>query len=272
MPEKPEVITVAKTLSNKILGKKITNCNIYWDNIIAYPTTDLFKKKIIEQTIHNIDTRGKFIRIELDNDYLLVHLRMEGKFFFRKIGESLDKHSHVEFILDNSEAMRYNDVRKFGKMYLIKKEDIDKVKPLSELGLEYNDPNLTKEYLYNKIHNKKLPIKTVLLDQSIITGIGNIYVDEILFKSKINPTRKANLVSIDDCDNIIKATIKTLTEAIKLGGTTIRSFTSSEGVTGLFQNKLLVHGQGVCPICKSNICKIRVGGRGTYYCPKCQSK
>ena len=111
-----------------------------------------------------------------------------------------------------------------------------------------------------------------MLDQSIITGIGNIYVDEILFMSMINPTRKANLVSIYDCDNIIKATIKTLTEAIKLGGTTIRSFTSSEGVTGLFQNKLLVHGQGVCPICKYNICKIRVGGRGTYYCPKCQSK
>lgn len=272
MPEKPEVITVAKSLENNILNKKITSCNIYWDNIIAYPTVKEFKERIIGEAIHNITTRGKFIVILLDHYSLLIHLRMEGKFIFRKVGEELGKHEHVEFILNDKISFRYMDVRKFGKMYLIEKDKVNNVKPLSTLGLEFDDHALTKEYLYEKIHKKALPIKTVLLDQKIITGIGNIYDDEILFLSSINPLRKANEVSLKECDLIINNTNKVLKEAIKKGGTTIRSFTSSEGVHGLFQHELLVHGKKdeLCPKCGTMIKKIQVGGRGTYYCPKCQ--
>lgn len=272
MPEKPEVITVANTLKDKLIGKKITGCNIYWDNIIAYPSTDEFKKKIIEQKINDIKTRGKFIVMTLDNDSLLIHLRMEGKFTFRKINDDRNKHEHVEFILNKEISFRYHDVRKFGKMYLIPTKDLEKVKPLCDLGLEFDDKNLTKEYLYKKIHNKKLPIKTVLLDQSIITGIGNIYDDEILFMSKISPLRKASDITLEECDLIIKNCREVLRKAIKLGGTTIRSFTSSEGVHGLFQNELLVHSKGgkPCPVCGNILLKTRVGGRGTHYCATCQ--
>ena len=101
MPEKPEVMTVVKSLIPKVVGKKITGCNIYWDNIIAYPTSDEFKKEIINQKINDIKTRGKFIVMELDDYSLLCHLRMEGKFFFRKVGDPLNKHEHVELILDD---------------------------------------------------------------------------------------------------------------------------------------------------------------------------
>lgn len=272
MPEKPEVITVSNSLRPKLVGKVITGCNVYWDNIIAYPTTDEFKRKVIGQKILDVTTRGKFIKVLLDRDVLLIHLRMEGKFFFRKVSDPIVKHEHVEFILDEDTSFRYHDVRKFGKMYLISKEMVGKVKPLSELGLEFDDSNLTKEYLYEKIHGKKLPIKTVLLDQSIITGIGNIYDDEILFRSKISPCRKSCDVSLGECDLIIKNTRLVLSEAIKKGGTTIKSFTSSEGVHGLFQNELLVHGKknAKCPVCGSRIEVCRIGGRGTYYCTKCQ--
>ena len=157
-------------------------------------------------------------------------------------------------------------------MYLIPIEETYKVKPLSELGLEYDDSNLTKDYLYNKIHNKSLPIKTVLLDQSIITGIGNIYDDEILFMSGINPNRKSCDITKNECDKIINNTREVLNKAIKLGGTTIKSFTSSEGVHGLFQNELLVHGKSgsSCPVCGCIIEKTRIGGRGTSFCSKCQ--
>ena len=252
MPEKPEVMTVVNSLIPKIVGRKITGCNIYWDNIIAYPTTNEFRKKIINQKINNIKTKGKF--------------------FFRKVGDPLNKHEHVELILDDSISFRFHDVRKFGKMYLINKEDTYKVKPLSELGLEYYDFNLTKEYLYEKIHNKKLPIKTVLLDQSIITGIGNIYDDEVLFMSGISPNRKANLITKNECQKIIDNTRIILDKAVEKGGTTIKSFTSSEGVHGLFQNELLVHGKAgsKCPKCGNVIQKTRIGGRGTHYCKKCQ--
>ena len=271
MPEKPEVMTVCSVLKNRIVGKTITGCNIYWDNIIATDIND-FKKNIINEKINSITSRGKFIVIELDNYYLLIHLRMEGKFTFRDIGSEIEKHEHVELILDNEISWRYRDVRKFGKMYLIEKDKLNDTPPISKLGYDYYDKELNKNYLYENIHNKKLPIKTVLLDQSIICGIGNIYDDEILFLSNINPLRKSCNVKLNECDKIIVNTRKVLDEAVKAGGTTIKSFTSSEGVHGLFQNKLLVHGKagGKCPVCKTEIKKIKVGGRGTYYCPKCQ--
>ena len=134
--------------------------------------------------------------------------------------------------------------------------------------------NLTPSYLKEKYKNKKLPIKTVLLDQSIITGIGNIYADEILFLSKINPLEKASNLNDEQLSKIITNTKNVLEKAIKEGGTTIRSYTSEEGVTGLFQNELYVHQREneECRICKTIIKKIKVGGRGTYYCEKCQQK
>ena len=272
MPEKPEVITVVNSLKERVLGRKITGCNVTHDNIIAYPVSEEFKKQVIGQKINDITTRGKWIVMMLDRDSLLVHLRMEGKFMFRKKGESLSKHEHVEFILDDDISFRFHDVRKFGKMHLIPKEQVYEVEPLSEMGKEFYDDALTKEYLYEAIHKKRLPIKTVLLDQSIICGIGNIYDDEILFMSKISPLRKACDVSLEECDTIIKNTRIVLEKAIKLGGTTIKSFTSSEGVHGLFQNELLVHGKGgqKCPVCSNTLEKIKVGGRGTHYCLNCQ--
>ena len=272
MPEKPEVITVVNNLIPRIVHRTITGCNVYWDNIIATPDVATFKKLITNQKINNITTRGKFIVMELDDYSLLIHLRMEGKFFFRKVGDNINKHEHVEFILDNDISFRFHDVRKFGKMYLIKKEDTYKVKPLCDLGLEYNDLDLTGNYLFDKFKNKKLPIKSVLLDQSIITGIGNIYDDEVLFLSGISPFRRACDIKLSECDKIIKNTNIVLDKAIKLGGTTIKSFTSSEGVHGLFQNELLVHGKGgsKCPKCNSTLLKTKINGRGTHYCEKCQ--
>ena len=164
------------------------------------------------------------------------------------------------------------DTRKFGKMYLIRKDDIDKIGPLVELGLEPWDDNLTCQYLLDKYKKKKLPIKSVLLDQGIIVGIGNIYVDEILFLSKINPLKKCNLITKEEANNIIKYTKEVLEAAIKKGGSTIRTYSSVDGVHGLFQNELLVHGKDNdnCPECGGKISKIRVGGRGTYFCPNCQ--
>ena len=272
MPEKPEVITVSKVLERRIIGKKIDGVDVYWDNIIATPDVNSFKEKIKGQVINSVTTRGKFIVVYLDDYSLLFHLRMEGKFFFRIKGDALNKHEHVVFRFDDFTEMRFHDVRKFGKIYLIDKEDTYKIAPLSLLGYEYNDEKLNSSYLMSRFKNKKLPIKSVLLDQSIITGIGNIYDDEILFLSRINPYKSACHLSAEDCSNIIKNTDIVLNKAIKLGGTTIKSFTSSEGVHGLFQNELLVHGKKgeLCPVCKLEIVKVVIGGRGTYYCPNCQ--
>lgn len=272
MPELPEVETVKEALKLRLNKRKIIKARILWDNIIAYPSKEKFIKEIANQCINDVKRRGKFLIFDLDDYYLLSHLRMEGKYFFKNKNDIINKHEHVIFELDNDTELRYMDTRKFGKMYLIKKDDIDKIGPLVELGLEPWDDKLTYEYLLDKYKNKKLPIKSVLLDQSIIVGIGNIYADEILFLSRINPLKKCNLITSDEANRIIKYTREVLEAAIKKGGTTIKSYSSVDGVHGLFQNELFVHGKdnGTCPECHTKIEKIKVGGRGTYYCPKCQ--
>ena len=274
MPEKPEVITVARKLETKLLNRKIINVEVLYKRIIETPSVEEFVKKIVGQTIHSITTRGKWIVFELDADYMLAHLRMEGKFFFRKKGDTINKHEHVIFRMDNDEEFRFSDPRKFARLLLIKKENLYSSKPYNELGYEPWDKLLTSTYLKEKLSSKRLPMKSILLDQSIIAGIGNIYADEILFLSNINPNTRPSMLNDKDFNNIIINTIKVLDKAVLEGGTTIRSYTSEEGVTGRFQNSLNVHAKKdeACPICKTPIIKIRVGGRGTYYCPKCQKE
>lgn len=270
MPELPEVETVKNVLKKQVLNKQIKKADIYWHNIIAYPKIDEFKKEIKNQKINDILRRGKWLMFELDDYFLLSHLRMEGKYFIRNTQDEINKHEHVIFTFTDNSQLRYHDTRKFGKMYLIEKDKVFSTKPLNELGLEPWDEKLTIDYLKDKFNKK--PIKTQLLDQSIITGIGNIYADEILFLSKINPEKEGNKLTKKNLGNIIKNTKTILESAIKQGGTTIKSYTSSEGVHGMFQTELLVHTKDICPICKTEIEKIVVGGRGTYYCPKCQKK
>lgn len=272
MPEKPEVITVSKVLERKIIHKKISKVDVYWDNIISMPDVNQFKKILESQEILNIGTRGKFLVILLTDYYLLVHLRMEGKFMFRKKEDVLSKHEHVVFTFSDGIEMRYHDVRKFGKMYLVEKDRLYIDTPLKDLGYEFDDEKLTSDYLLEKFKKKNKFIKTVLLDQSIITGIGNIYDDEILFMSHISPYKKACELSREECKEIIKNAGIVLNRAIEMGGTTIKSFTSEEGVHGLFQNELLIHGKKDenCPVCNREIIKDKIDGRGTYYCPNCQ--
>ena len=272
MPELPEVETVKNTLKKQILNKKIKQVIIYHPNTIEYPSTEELQHQIINETIKDIKRRGKWLMFELDNYYLLSHLRMEGKYFIRNSKEEKLKYELVTFEFQDQTTLRYCDMRKFGKMHLLPKDTINEVPPLNELGLEPWDNHLTQTYLKEKWNKKTLPIKTALLDQTVIVGIGNIYADEILFLSNLNPLKKANTLTTKERENIIINTRKVLEQAIKDGGTTIRSYTSSEGVHGRFQQQLLVHNQEnkECQNCHTKIIKIKVGGRGTYYCPTCQ--
>lgn len=270
MPELPEVETVKNGLKNYCLNKTIENVIINHNNIIANISADQFKEKIKNQTILSFDRKGKFIIIHLSNSTLLVHLRMEGKFKFDKA--LLDKHSHVIFNFTDNNVLIYHDVRKFGKIYYFEKDiDIYSQLPLSKLGLEPMEVN-DDLYLYNKFKKVKLPIKAALLDQSILAGIGNIYADEICFACKISPFKEASLLTIEECNLIVKEASRILNEAILMGGSTIKSFQSSHGVDGLFQQRLLVYGKEnqQCINCKTLIIKTFIRQRGTHYCPNCQ--
>ncbi len=272
MPELPEVETVKNTLKELILNKRIESVDIYYERIIQNVSTDYFKESLKGERFVDIDRYGKYLIIILEKHIIVSHLRMEGKYFL-KGKEEKAKHEHVIFNLENGETLRYDDTRKFGVMYLFDTTDVSEVRkldPLNKLGLEPFDKELDAAYLINKTKKMKGPIKRVLLDQSVICGLGNIYVDEVLFMARLHPEEDIKKLTIDDFNNIIKASIEVLNKAIKLGGTTIRSFVSSNHASGLFQNELLVHTKETCPKCLGKIEKIRVGGRGTYYCPNCQ--
>ena len=274
MPELPEVETVKNSLKELVIGKTINEIIINYGRIIQTDRTE-FQTKLVGQTIIDIKRKGKYL-IFIFSKYLMVsHLRMEGKYFLKAEDEEVSKHDHIIFKFTDHTELRYNDTRKFGVMYLYPQMELEKLyqmDPLNKLGLEPFDEGFTLDYLKEKFKNNHRPIKTTLLDQSIISGLGNIYADEVVFMAKLNPNDDTSDLSDEDIANIITSSKEVLQKAINLGGTTIRSFVNSHAATGLFQNELLVHTKENCPCCGLKIKKIFVGGRGTYFCPHCQKK
>ncbi len=270
MPELPEVRTVKNALKKQIVGRTIKNILYRYDGIIRSDKNE-FKDILIGKTFTDVDNFGKWLYLKLDDYTILSHLRMEGKYYIKPSTEEYEKHEHIIFNLDDGSDLRYKDVRKFGIMYLVKTKDISSVNEIAKLGIE-PDKDLTKEYIYNKIHNSNKTIKELLLDQTIINGFGNIYVDEVLFASHILPTRLGNTITIDECERIKVEGSRIIKKATECLGTTIRSYTSSLGVEGTYQKYLKVHTRAnqKCLTCGELVLKTRVGGRGTYFCPKCQ--
>ena len=263
--------TVRQTLKRKILRKKIKNVNVLYERMIESDINE-FKNNLIGLEFSDILRKGKWLLFEIGDYYLCSHLRMEGKYFIKNHDEEINKHEHVIFTFTDNTELRYHDTRKFGRMNLVLKKDIDSVEGVRKQGIEPIDSNLSKEYLYDAFKKKRLPMKTLLLDQTIISGLGNIYADEVLFASKINPLKLGNEITLDECQRIVDSSKLIIEEAIKCGGTTIKSYTSSLGVTGRFQQNLMAHKREneQCKNCDSIIKRIVVGGRSTYYCENCQ--
>lgn len=271
MPEIAEVETVRNTLKKRILNKPIKSINVRYTKMIE-SNLEEFKKVLVGRSFLDIKRRGKWLIFDLGDYYLLSHLRMEGKYFIKNHEEELNKHEHVIITFIDDTDLRYHDTRKFGRMNLIKKEELATAEEIAKQGLEPGDENLTAKYLIDKFKKKRLPIKTVLLDQTIISGLGNIYANEVLFAAGIDPLKKACDVSLEEASRIVTESNRIIKAAIKMGGTTIKSYTSSLGVTGRFQQYLCVHKREGMPClkCGTTILNMKVNGRSTYFCPKCQ--
>ncbi|MGD9909117.1 MAG: DNA-formamidopyrimidine glycosylase [Candidatus Izemoplasmatales bacterium] len=273
MPELPEVETVRRTLENILVGKSIVKTVVFYDKMLVNKTKEEFDSLLRGKKILKIGRYGKYLIFYIGDMKLISHLRMEGKFFIKPETSEVEKHEHLLFYLDDHTTLRYHDTRKFGTMELLNEFE-ETTSGLLTIGLEPFEEGFTYEYLKKKIGKTNRAIKTVLLDQKNVAGLGNIYVDEVLFLSKIYPEKLASSLKPKEIKEIVKNAKIVLEHAVLLGGSTIRSYTSSLGVTGRFQNELYVHMRKdePCKICGSMILKTRVGGRGTYYCPQCQRK
>lgn len=273
MPELPEVETVRKTLVELVVGKTIKEVTVGWPKIIQHPLEyEQFQDALQGQTIIDVNRKGKFLIFILDDYALVSHLRMEGNYRLKNENDPKDKHTHIIFHFKDGTELRYRDVRKFGTMHLFTKGTEETVPPLSKLGPEPFSNSFTTDYLKEKFAKTERIIKAVLLDQTIVTGLGNIYVDEVLHRAEIHPERKAKSLTDQEIARLREQAAATLQESIAVGGSSVNTYMNSHGLTGSYQEQLLVYGRKgeACLQCGEQIEKIKAAGRGTHFCPNCQ--
>ncbi len=273
MPELPEVETVRRTLERLVVGKTIERVRVLLPRIIRRPSEpEAFERALEGRTIEAVERRGKFIRIVLDGLVLVSHLRMEGRYGLYMQEDEVEKHTHVIFRFTDGSELRYRDVRQFGTMDLFAPGEEFAQGPLHKLGLEPLSDEFTVEALRRLLADRPAKIKPLLLNQEHIVGIGNIYVDESLYRAGIHPERPASSLNKAERERLYEAIRGTLSEAIEAGGSSVKSYVNGQGETGSYQYRLQVYGRKALPCagCGEPIVKTVVGGRGTHFCPKCQ--
>ena len=288
MPELPEVEVVKRSLERNILNLIIKKVKIK-DANLRYKVDKIGLSKLLGKKITKIKRRSKFLIFEIGKTYrLLVHLGMTGKFFFtdnkdNKFKTSFyyflnykkdQKHDRVVFVLNNKQKLIYNDVRKFGFIKIYSSDSITKSQHLTRLGPEPLEKNWNFSYLKKYVFRRERSIKNILMDQKCVSGLGNIYVNEILFLSRIKPVRQATKLKNFEIEKIIKFSKKILNNSIKLGGSTIKDFSSENGKKGDFQQHFKVYGrenQDCSNIdCNSRIIRTVISNRATFFCKDCQ--
>lgn len=272
MPELPEVEQVKKTLYPHVVGKKINAVEVRLPRLIQYPNAEIFAEKLRGRTITSIDRKGKYLRLNLDKDlYLLVHLRMTGALLAVKKMMAEPLYAKIKFVLTGDEDLWFTDIRTFGTLYLIDHND-KSVEGYATLGPEPLSKELTVDYLGAICSKKSAAIKGVILDQKVIAGLGNIYADEALFAAGILPQRPANSLNKADIARLIEAVNAVIAQGIKNHGTTFRNYQDADGNQGDNVKHLFVYGRKgeKCKVCGETLCGLKVAGRGSTYCSKCQ--
>ena len=273
MPEMPEVEIIRRYLDTQVAGKTIMNLDIRLPRMIKWPDVEGFRALVTGRTIKSMNRRGKYLLMELDNDSKVVfHLRMTGRLVYEPTGETSDHHARVIFHLQDGASLVYGDTRTLGTIHGLKPQELGMLKGLAEMGPEPLSAEFTAEYLDKTANQRKVAIKSFLLNQKYIGGIGNIYADEALFLARIHPLRPANSLTQAECSRLWESVNKVIADGIADGGTTFRDYQNGEGGKGSHQEYLYVYGRKgeQCRNCGAVIERITVGGRGTHFCPKCQ--
>ena len=265
MPELPEVETIKRDLLKKVLNKEIIEVKINLSRSLENP-----QNLSICGKIKDIKRLGKYLILHTPNSILLIHLRMTGKLIYHPISSGFDeKHVRVIFYFKEGDCLLFNDVRTFGKIEVLPAQT--SIKELKKLGIDALSNEFDLKTFSDICKAKRKPIKTLLLDQNLIAGIGNIYAMEILFAAKVSPLRISATLNNDELSRIHKHSFEILNLAIKHNGTSISDFRRVDDKTGEFQNFLKVYGKKKCPVCDAELTKIKQGGRSTTFCEHCQT-
>lgn len=269
MPELPEVETIVRDLRHHLVGRRIVAVDIRWPRTVARPASDELAARLVGQQITGTARRGKYLLFPLaSGDTLLVHLRMTGQLHVVDPDHALDQHTHLVLDLDNGQRLIFHDTRKFGRVYLVAHAE----QVVDKLGPEPLDPDFTPQELNRRLAQRKAPIKSLLLDQRVVAGIGNIYADEILFAAAIDPRRPGNSLEFNEVARIHTALRQVLAQAIFDRGSSLANYQRPGGGRGQNQERHRVFRRTCqpCPTCGTPIVRIVLGQRATHFCPRCQ--
>jgi formamidopyrimidine-DNA glycosylase len=270
MPELPEVETIARLLCQgspaqpAIVSRRILGANLLWQRTLAEPSPVEFTARLIGQEIEDVGRRGKFLYLRLSRDWLLFHLRMSGDLLVKPLGAPAETHDRLILTLAGDLQLVFNDARKFGRVWLV--DEVDRV--VGSLGPEPLDESLTSHDLFERLHATHRQLKPLLLDQTFLAGLGNIYVDEALNLAKLHPLTPSNHISELQADRLLTSIRAVLRDGIARNGASIDWVYRG----GDFQNYFRVYQRtGLpCPECGTPIARIVIGQRGTHFCPVCQ--
>ncbi len=270
MPELPEIETTLRGLEPHLRGQRITGAVIRHPHL-RWPIPKNLPKLLRGQTIRSIRRRAKYLLIECGNGTLILHLGMSGSLRILPSDTVIEKHDHFDLLLANGLIMRLRDPRRFGAV-LWYEGDVSQHPLLAQLGPEPLQKDFDAEHLHRATRNKTAAIKFVIMDNHIVVGVGNIYVNEALFRAGIRPQLAASKLSKPRCARLVQTIRETLREAIKLGGSSLRDFVGSDGNPGYFQQHYWVYGRTgePCRACGTVIKQVKQGQRSSFYCPKCQ--
>lgn len=273
MPELPEVETIKRVIEPQIQGRMITKVAVRRPEVAAYPEADEFCRRLTGQTVSHMSRQGKFLIIHLENkERIVLHLRMTGGLLLAPAQCPEEKYTHVVFSLDNGTELRFSDMRRFGRFWLLREEETDTCTGMDKLGLDPLAPACNAEYLSSHLSKRRKAIKECLLEQTIIAGIGNIYSDEILFTAEIYPARPANSLKQTEWERLAEAIPERISYFIEKNAITAEEYLETKGRDYRNTPFLQVYGHGgsPCPKCRETLCRMVIGGRSSVYCPVCQ--
>ena len=272
MPELPEVETSRRGITPHIFGKTFQDVIIRQPSLRWPVPGALLANTLPGLQLQNIERRGKYLLLITTKGTLLIHLGMSGNVRITAPDEPVLKHDHVDFVFTDQTVLRFNDQRRFGAV-LWTANPIEQHPLLSELGPEPLSEQFSAEYLFSRCQNRRIPIKSLIMDSHVVVGVGNIYASESLFMAGIHPSRSAADINLSQCQRLADAIKTVLQWAINQGGTTLRDFVNAQGKPGYFQQSLSVYGRAGedCLRCEEPIQQLKIAQRASYFCSHCQS-